>query len=134
MSWFGRGPHENYIDRKTSAFVGLYSGNVGEQYFPYDRPQENGNKTDIRWMMLTDKTGTGMKITGDPLFSASAYLFPTDDLSEPDNKKHQRHISDIQPKDMVTLNIDFNNGRWWRYKLGRFPAPTIFDSRQQYGV
>lgn len=107
MSWFGRGPHENYIDRKTSAFVGLYSGNVGEQYFPYDRPQENGNKTDIRWMMLTDKTGTGMKITGDPLFSASAYLFPTDDLSEPDNKKHQRHISDIQPKDMVTLNIDF---------------------------
>ncbi len=107
MSWFGRGPHESYIDRKTSAFVGLYSGSVWEQYFPYDRPQENGNKTDVRWMMLTDESGNGIKITGKPLFSASAYVFPTDDLSEVDNKKHQRHISDIQPKDMVSLNIDF---------------------------
>ena len=70
-------------------------------------PQENGNKTDVRWMMLTDESGNGIKITGKPLFSASAYVFPTDDLSEVDNKKHQRHISDIQPKDMVSLNIDF---------------------------
>ncbi|MDD2512964.1 MAG: glycoside hydrolase family 2 TIM barrel-domain containing protein, partial [Proteiniphilum sp.] len=106
IAWFGRGPHESYVDRKTSAFVGLYSGSVWEQYFPYDRPQENGNKTDVRWMTLSNNRGNGIKISGDPLFNASAYLFPTEDLSEIDHKKHQRHLSDIQPKDIVTLNID----------------------------
>ena len=58
MSWLGRGPHESYWDRKTSAFVGLYSGSVADQYWPYLRPQENGNKTDVRWMTITDKAET----------------------------------------------------------------------------
>ncbi len=107
MEWFGRGPHESYIDRQTSAFVGLYKGSVWEQYFPYDRPQENGNKTDVRWMSLTNKGGVGLKAVGQPHISSSAYMFPTDDLSEIDLKKHQRHISDIVPKDLVSWNIDW---------------------------
>ncbi len=106
MEWFGRGPHENYIDRNLSSFVGLYKGSVAEQYFPYDRPQENGNKTDVRWMSLTDGSGTGLKSAGKPYISTSAYLFPTYDLSETDLKKHQRHMTDIVEKDMVTWNID----------------------------
>ena len=107
MEWFGRGPHENYQDRYTSAFVGLYKGSVWEQYFPYDRPQENGNKIDVRWMTLSNTQGNGLKAVGAPYLSTSAYMFTTEELSEVDAKKHQRHMSDIQPKDMVTWNIDW---------------------------
>lgn len=107
MEWLGRGPHENYIDRNTSAYVGLYKGSVIEQYFSYDRPQENGNKTDVRWMSLTDKNGIGIMAIGEPYISSSAYMFPTEDLDEPGIKKSQRHQSDIEFKDMVTWNIDW---------------------------
>ncbi|MDX1283613.1 MAG: glycoside hydrolase family 2 TIM barrel-domain containing protein, partial [Draconibacterium sp.] len=57
MSWLGRGPHESYWDRKTSAFIGKYSGSVADQFWAYLRPQENGNKTDVRWMTITDEAG-----------------------------------------------------------------------------
>lgn len=107
MQWYGRGPHENYIDRKSSSFVGLYNGSVASQYFPYDRPQENGNKTDVRWMSLTNKNGVGIKALGAPYINASAFHFPYKDLSEIDLNKHQRHMNDIVEKDMVTWNIDF---------------------------
>lgn len=106
MTWFGRGPHENYIDRNTSAFTGLYNGSVADQYFPYDRPQENGNKTDVRWMSLTDDSGNGLMAIGCPYISTSAYMFPTEDLDEPGTRKSQRHMSDIRVKNMVTWNID----------------------------
>jgi beta-galactosidase len=107
MMWFGRGPHENYIDRNTSAYVGLYKGSVAEQYFPYDRPQENGNKTEVRWMSLTNTNGDGLMAIGAPYISTSAYLFPTEDLDEPGVRKSQRHPSDIVEKNMVTWNIDW---------------------------
>ena len=106
MEWFGRGPHENYIDRNTSSFVGLYSGLVAEQYFPYDRPQENGNKTDVRWMSLSNKKGLGLKAVGEPYISTSAYHFDNADLCEPELKKTQRHMNDVKEKDLVTWNID----------------------------
>lgn len=106
MEWLGRGPHENYIDRNTSSFVGLYNGSVAQQHFTYDRPQENGNKTEVRWMSLTDTSGSGLMAIGSPFISTSAYLFPTEDLDEPGLRKSQRHLSDIRPKDMVTWNID----------------------------
>lgn len=106
MEWFGRGPHENYIDRNTSAYVGLYKGKVVDQYFAYDRPQENGNKTEVRWMSLSDATGEGLMAIGQPYISTSAYMFPTEDLDEPELRKSQRHLCDIRIKDMVTWNID----------------------------
>ena len=59
LAWLGRGPHESYIDRKTSADVGLYEGLVAEQYERYVRPQDNGNKTDVRWLTLADGRGNG---------------------------------------------------------------------------
>ena len=105
VRWFGRGPHASYEDRKSGAFVGLYEGSVWEQYFPYDRPQENGNKTDVRWMTVYSGNG-GLKATGDPVISTSVYMFPNDDLAEPGPGKHQRHLSDVRKKDMVTWNID----------------------------
>ena len=73
MSWLGRGPQESYWDRKTSAFVGLYSGSVADQYWAYLRPQENGNKTDVRWMTITDQAGNGLFFAGMPLLEVSAH-------------------------------------------------------------
>lgn len=130
VKWFGRGPHESYCDRKTSAFVGLYSGRVREQYFPYDRPQENGNKTDVRWMELTSLEGMGLKISGMPYISTSVYMFPTEDLSEIDSRKHQRHICDIVEKDMVRWNIDFKqmgvggDNSWGAYPHQQYLIPA----------
>lgn len=134
MEWFGRGPHENYSDRWTSAFVGCYKGSVWDQYFPYDRPQENGNKTEVRWMTLTDTKGNGLKAVGEPYISTSAYLFPTENLSEVDLKKHQRHMSDIQPKDMVTWNIDWKqmglggDTSWGAYPHQPYLIPAVRSS------
>ena len=54
IEWFGRGPHESYWDRKSSASIGKYKGNVWDQTYKYIRPQETGNKTDVRWMTLSD--------------------------------------------------------------------------------
>jgi len=60
LSWLGRGPHENYVDRNWSAYTGLYQSNVNEQYVPYLRPQENAYKTDTHWFSVTDETGQGL--------------------------------------------------------------------------
>ena len=72
MQWFGRGPHETYWDRKTGARVGLYQGEVLDQHHPYIRPQENGNKSDVRWVALTNGDGVGLLAVGMPLLDVSA--------------------------------------------------------------
>jgi beta-galactosidase len=102
--WFGRGPHESYEDRKTSADVGLYSGTVWEQYHPYVRIQETGNKTDVRWMALKDDDGNGILIIGNPLISASAHQLLNEDLYFVRNTN--RHGSLLKPRDLITVNID----------------------------
>lgn len=107
ITWFGRGPHESYWDRKTSAAIDLYKGTVWEQYFPYVRPQENGNKTDVRWMALFNSNGTGLMAVGDPVFSSSVQQFYQNDLDHPGKGAPQRHLNDIQPKDIITWNIDY---------------------------
>ncbi|MGE5448614.1 MAG: glycoside hydrolase family 2 TIM barrel-domain containing protein [Bacteroidales bacterium] len=116
MSWLGRGPHENYIDRKTSAMVGLYSGPVADQYFAYIRPQENGNKTDVRWMSITNKDGLGLEFIGLPLLSVSAHHQIMEDFESPGRTdgsiadyKHmvRRHINDVKPRNLTSINIDY---------------------------
>ena len=114
LKWFGRGPHENYVDRKTSADVGLYESTVADQYVPYIRPQENGYKTDTRWLTLTDDNGTGILVTGDPLFCFAALNNIHDDFESPgklsqyrkDAKSANTHTVDVKPRDLVNLNID----------------------------
>jgi beta-galactosidase len=73
MEWYGRGPHENYWDRNVGAAVGTYSQDATKPEHIYVRPQENGNKTDVRWMTLTDKSGVGIKVVGLPLVDVSAW-------------------------------------------------------------
>ena len=106
MSWFGRGPHESYCDRLTGAAVGLYNGTVWEQYHPYVRPQETGNKTDVRWIILEDNEGLGLLVKADSLLSCSAWQFAPGLLDHHEEGIPNRHGSDVKPGDRVTLNID----------------------------
>jgi beta-galactosidase len=114
LKWYGRGPHENYSDRKTSAFVGLYESTVADQYTPYIRPQENGYKTDTRWLSLTNDNGTGILITGEPLFCFEALNYVHDDFESPGKLSQYRkdaitantHTIDLKPRDLINLNID----------------------------
>ncbi|WP_163710773.1 glycoside hydrolase family 2 TIM barrel-domain containing protein [Mangrovibacterium lignilyticum] len=116
MSWFGRGPQENYQDRKTSASVGLYSGTVADQYWAYIRPQENGNKTDVRWASLTNADGTGLLFIGEPLFEISAHhslmedfesLTRTDGEQPADENPTNRHTTDVKDRDLTSVNINY---------------------------
>lgn len=106
MQWFGRGPHENYWDRKSGAAVGIYKSTVKDQYHPYIRPQENGNKTDVRWLALTDKRGMGILVVGMPLLSISAQHHLNEDF-DGGLKKSQRHPFDVKSRPLVTLNVDY---------------------------
>ncbi len=127
LKWYGRGPHENYTDRKSSAFIGLYESTVADQYVPYIRPQENGYKTDTRWLTLTDDSGTGILVTGEPIFSFAALNYIHDDFESPgrlsmyrrDAKSANTHTNDVKPRDFVNLNIDLGqmgvggDDSWW---------------------
>jgi beta-galactosidase len=101
MSWFGRGLHESYWDRRTGSAVGLYSGPVEEQFHPYVRPQETGNKTDVRWIALTNKDGAGLLAVGMPLLYASAWPFTMDDLEK------ATHTNELPRRETITVNLDY---------------------------
>ncbi len=101
MRWYGRGPHENYWDRKTGAAVGEYAGEVEELTHKYVRPQENGNRTDVRWVALTNEDGIGLLAVGMPLLSVSAWPYPMWELEQ------ARHINEPRKGDMITLNLDY---------------------------
>jgi beta-galactosidase len=106
MTWFGRGPHESYWDRRTSAAVGLYSGPVAAQYHPYVRPQEFGNKTDVRWVTLTNRDGIGLLAMGVPLMYATATQMPLE-VCDGARDGSQKHTTDMRPQDHVALNLDW---------------------------
>lgn len=106
MKWFGRGPHENYADRKNSALIGVYSATVWEQYHPYVRAQETGNKCDVRWVELRDKNGRGIRISGDEPLNVSAWNFPQENIEYRPFNVERRHGGSIEKKNMVWLNID----------------------------
>jgi beta-galactosidase len=105
VTWFGRGPHESYSDRKTGAPVGVYQAEVADLSFPYIRPQETGNRTDVRWVALSDREGRGVMAIADPLLEFSALPYEDEDLEEGDAPTH-RHQWDLEPRGYVTLDLD----------------------------
>jgi beta-galactosidase len=130
MTYFGRGPWENYRDRKTSAFVDLYESKVKDQYVPYIRPQENGYKTEVRWVALSDKDHNGLLIVSGNVkkgLGFSALHMPNEDFDvtagiDYDDKSktnYSKHINDIKQKDLIQLNIDLGqrgvagDDSWW---------------------
>lgn len=100
ISWFGRGPHESYADRKFGTWMGVFSGSVAEQYVPYIVPQEHGNKEDVRWLCLTDRRGHGLRIESDKPFSGSASHFRIEDLIA------AYHTHELKPRPDIELCID----------------------------
>jgi len=136
MTWYGRGPHDSYDDRKTSADVDVYSGKVEDFIHQYMRPQENGNKTDVRWAAWTDEQGNGLMAIGEPLLNISAWPYTMQDLED------GWHISDLPDRDTVTVNLDFrqmgiggDDGWTWRarphpeYRLPSKPYAYSFRIR-----
>ncbi|MBN2012222.1 DUF4981 domain-containing protein [candidate division KSB1 bacterium] len=108
LDYFGRGPWENYCDRSASTFVGLYKSAVAEQYVPYIRPQENGHRTEVRWLALTNANGSGLLVVADSLIEFNALNNPVEDFDAgPDKDKNLLHSNDIKPKDLVELHIDY---------------------------
>jgi beta-galactosidase len=105
VRWFGRGPHENYIDRKSSAFVGLYRASVFETLIPYVSIQEYGNRTDCRWVALSDGSGNGLLAVGLPQLDFSALPYTTEDLTQ--ETRGLKHPHEITKRDFVTLHLDY---------------------------
>lgn len=107
LSYYGRGPWENYIDRNYASEIGIYEDNVANQFYPYMRPQESGNKTDVRWLKLVNKAGEGIEISGMPLqpiaFSATHYA--VEEL-DPGMTKKQLHPHQIKKSNDIHLHID----------------------------
>jgi len=100
VSWYGRGPHETHWDRKSGGRFGIYAGSVDDQYVSYSQPQENGNKTDVRWALFSDGDGSGLLVKGSPEFSFSVRNYMDEDLDT------ARHDYELQKRDFVTLNLD----------------------------
>ncbi len=146
MSWYGRGPHESYWDRKTAAAIGLYQGNVWDQIHQYSRPQETGNKTDVRWMQLEHNNGFAFKVSaiGQPL-SMSAWPFDKTELDFVAGKKGEasasglvpitsKHGTDLKPQNFVTLNIDHKQmGVGGDTSWGRLVHPEYVLDEKGYG-
>jgi beta-galactosidase len=109
IAWFGRGPGENYWDRKTGSPVSRYSATVDDMWFPYLKPQETGNRTDVRWVTFTNERGEGWKITGLPQFDFSAWPFRMTELDHfaPSGVHGHRHPSEIEFSKDITVNIDY---------------------------
>lgn len=105
FTWYGRGPWENYVDRNQDTFMGIWNGKVEDQAFAYYRPQETGNKTDVRWLMLKNANGAGVKISGAQPLSVSATNNKPEDL-DPGMTKKQQHASDVLPRNEVVLCVD----------------------------
>jgi beta-galactosidase len=98
VEWFGRGPNEAYADSRQAAAIGRYRYTVDEMQTPYVVPQENGNRTDVRWVELTDDNGQGIRIEG--AFDFAARRWTTEALDEAE------HTIDLEPTDWIYLNLD----------------------------
>ena len=104
-NYYGRGPIENYSDRKDCMRIAIYSDEADNQYFPYIRPQESGTKSDIRWWKQTDATGLGLQVKSCTPFYASALHFDTEELDD-GNEKEQRHSFDLKKSKFTNLFLD----------------------------
>lgn len=122
LCYYGRGPQENYIDRWSSAFVGRYEDKVENQYYPYARPQETGNKTDVRWLSLSDSEGTEVEITGvsQPIAFSALHYAPED--LDPGLTRKMQHTIDAIPQKDVFLHVDLKQrGLGGDNSWGMFP-------------
>ena len=130
ISYYGRGPVENYIDRNHSTDLGIYNQTVTEQFYAYIRPQENGTKTDIRWWKMLNEEGKGLMFVAESPFSASALHYTIDSLDD-GWQKDQRHSNEVEPSDLTNVLIDkVQQGLACEDSWGALPLPEY---RVPYG-
>jgi beta-galactosidase len=121
LTYYGRGPWENYSDRNTASFIGLYKDNVENLFTNYIRPQENGYRTDVRWLTLTDASGRGIRVEGIQPISVSALNIKSEDL-DPGTTKKQQHPTDLTWRKAVWLHVDLaQRGLGGDNSWGRLP-------------
>jgi beta-galactosidase len=151
VSWFGRGPHENYADRKLSAHVGVYRNRVADHYVPYMRPQENGYKTDVRWLRLQRPDRAGLEVRADGLVSFGVRHHRMEDLIPPvkvaitsedgpaaraEAGRVNVHVNDIVPRELVSLDVDLGqmgvggDDSWGKRTLMRY---SFTEQSYEYG-
>ena len=116
LTYYGRGPEENYRDRRTSQFIGEYTSGIQDMYEPYVRPQENNHRTDIYWCTLTSKAKEGLLFVADRTFEMNVSNYPLESLDSGESiengsprteKTNHRHLTDPQPEPSVDLFIDY---------------------------
>ena len=107
VEYYGRGPIENYIDRNNSEFIGVYQNSVADEYFPYVRPQESGNHTDVRWFRVKDEQGRGLEFYGSAPIEVSALNYSVADLDDgvTKDKVWGRHSGDLEPSPFTQVLI-----------------------------
>lgn len=132
FTWYGRGPHENYVDRNLETFMGIWNGKVADQAFEYYRPQETGNKTDVRWLTLKDDKGRGIEVKGAQPLSVSALNVKPEDL-DPGATKKQQHWSDVKTRNETVLYVDlFQRGVGGLDSWGSKPLNEYRYSAKEY--
>lgn len=135
LRYFGRGPLENYTDRKTSCFVGEYASKTDDMVVKYIRPQENGHRTDVRWFSLTDKRGKGLMFVSSSLFEFNASSYPLETFDSGMDifndapitaETDHRHINDVKKGEMVDVFIDASmtglggDDSWGAYPMEKY--------------
>jgi beta-galactosidase/beta-glucuronidase len=120
FSWFGLGPHECYSDRKESGRLGVYKGTVEEQFVPYIKPQENGNKAEVRWSTVTNKLGMGLMFSGEPLLNTSVHHYTIEDLAIAKN------VAELEKRNETIINIDEAQSGIGNHSCGYAPTLTQY--------
>ena len=125
VSYYGRGPEENYADRHEGSLIGRYETTVADLYTPYSRPQECGNRTDVRWFAVTDANGCGIRFEGNQPLNATALNFLPEDF-DPGQSKKQQHTADLYPRQQTYVYIDlFQKGVGGIDSWGSQPADHV---------
>lgn len=137
MSWYGRGPLESYIDRKSGMKLGVYVGTVKDQYYPYVRPQETGLKEDCEWVSFINSTGKGLLIVSDNKFAVNAQQFDFSAL-EHRGQRDMAHGSEIKFVDQITIAIDhkqmgLGGDTSWGWRAQAHPEFRIPAQNYAYG-
>jgi beta-galactosidase len=134
IQYYGRGPVENYCDRNNSEFIGVYQNKVADEYYPYVRPQESGNHTDVRWFRVLNGKGCGLEFYSDAAMEASALRFLTEDLDDGPikDKKIGRHSGDLVERQLTQVHIQQKQmGLGCVNSWGAWPLPEYLVNREE---
>jgi beta-galactosidase len=128
VAWYGRGPQENYPDRKSGYRIGEYKSTAAEMYEPYLIPQDYGLRTDTRWVKITSEDGSGLEFRGDMLFNFSVQPWSTDNLTK------ALYTYQLHPFDGITFNLDYATSGVGCTAAGVFPEYQVMPRRYDFVV